>query len=60
MRMIDMVMVERLFENILHICFEISYLFLGFAGDDHSYVKNPIWWLGMTTSKFIDYRCKIG
>ena len=28
---------------------------LGFAGDDHSYLKNPIWWLGMTTSRFIDY-----
>ncbi|CAG8584619.1 16997_t:CDS:2 [Funneliformis caledonium] len=24
----------------------------GFAGDDHSYLKNPIWWIGMTTMVF--------
>ncbi|GBC02908.1 hypothetical protein RclHR1_04890019 [Rhizophagus clarus] len=24
----------------------------GFAGDDHSYLKNPIWWLGMATMVF--------
>lgn len=40
---------------ICYKCFEIFYSPLGFAGDDHSYLKNPIWWLGMATSRFIDY-----